>query len=108
MLGVTITSSMRSARRIFTRCLVCAARFGCNRAGRLRTALNLLKKPDIIKEMTSRTPRKSFEVYSTSDSVRIELYDNGVFDYDSVSVIYNKQLVIYKKVLQTNKPISFY
>lgn len=67
-----------------------------------------LKKPDIIKEMTSRTPRKSFEVYSTSDSVRIELYDNGVFDYDSVSVIYNKQLVIYKKVLQTNKPISFY
>ena len=67
-----------------------------------------LKKPDIIKEMTSRTPRKSFEVYSTSDSVRIELYDNGVFDYDSVSVIYNKQLVIYKQILQTNKPISFY
>ncbi len=67
-----------------------------------------LKNSDIIKEITSRTPRKSFEVYSTSDSVRIELYDNGVFDYDSVSVIYNKQLVIYKQLLQTNKPISFY
>lgn len=67
-----------------------------------------LKKPDIIEEMTARTPRKSFEVYSESDSVRIDLYDNGVFDYDSVSVIYNKDLVIYKQILQTTKPISFY
>lgn len=67
-----------------------------------------LKKPDIIEEMTRRTPRKLFEVHSASDSARVELYDNGVFDYDSVSVIYNKKLVIYKQLLQTNKPISFY
>ncbi len=67
-----------------------------------------LKKPDIIEEMTRRTPRKLFEVYSISDSAQVELYDNGVFDYDSVSVIYNKKLVIYKQLLQTNKPISFY
>jgi outer membrane protein OmpA-like peptidoglycan-associated protein len=67
-----------------------------------------LKRPTIIEQMTSRTPRKSFEVFSTSDSVRVDLYDNGVFDYDTVSVIYNKELVIYKQMLQTNKPIRFY
>jgi len=58
--------------------------------------------------MTSRTPKRSFEVLTTSDSVKVELYDNGVFDADSVSVIYNKELVIYKQLLQTNKPITFY
>ena len=67
-----------------------------------------LKKPTLIEQMTSRTPKKSFEVFSTSDSVKVELYDNGVFDYDTVSVIYNKSLVIYKEMLQTNKPIRFY
>jgi hypothetical protein len=36
------------------------------------------------------------------------LYDNGVFDNDSVSVIYNKQLTVYKQMLLTNKPIRFY
>jgi outer membrane protein OmpA-like peptidoglycan-associated protein len=67
-----------------------------------------LKNGDVINEMTSRTPKKFFEVYSRSDSVKVELYDNGVFDNDSVSVIYNKELVIYKRMLQTTKPISFY
>lgn len=67
-----------------------------------------LKNVDVINEMTSRTPRKSVEVFTTSDSVKIELYDNGVFDNDSVSVIYNKQLTVYKQMLQTNKPIRFY
>lgn len=81
--------------------------------GRMRIAelLDLtphLKQPSVIEEMTSRTPIKSFEVYSLSDSVKVELYDNGVFDYDSVSVIYNKQLVVYKQQLLTNKPIRFY
>lgn len=67
-----------------------------------------LKNPDVIAAMTSRTPQKSFEVYTRSDSVKVELYDNGVFDNDSVSVIYNKELVVYKRMLLTNKPISFY
>lgn len=67
-----------------------------------------VKKPSLIEQMTSRTPKRSFEVQTTSDSVKVELYDNGVFDNDSVSVIYNKELVIYKQLLQTNKPISFY
>ncbi|MDE3252109.1 MAG: OmpA family protein, partial [Bacteroidota bacterium] len=81
--------------------------------GRMRIAALLdmtprLKQPSIIDQMTSRTPKKSIDVYSVSDSVKVELYDNGVFDYDSVSVIYNKKLVIYQQQLLTNKPISFY
>lgn len=67
-----------------------------------------LKKPSLIEQMTSRTPRKAVEVYTTSDSVKVELYDNGVFDRDSVSVIFNKELVVYKEELQTSKPVSFY
>lgn len=67
-----------------------------------------VKKPSVIEQMTSRTPKRSFEVLTTSDSVKVELYDNGVFDDDSVSVIYNKELVIYKQLLQTHKPITFY
>lgn len=62
----------------------------------------------LVGEMTKRIPRKPLLLYSTSDSVRIDLYDNGVFDSDTVSVIYNKQLVSYKQLLLTNKPVTFY
>jgi outer membrane protein OmpA-like peptidoglycan-associated protein len=67
-----------------------------------------LKTPDVVEEMTRRVPRKPLILYSTSDSVRIDLYDNGVFDYDTVSVIYDKHLVSYKQLLRVNKPITFY
>lgn len=67
-----------------------------------------LKAPTVIESMTSRTPKKSVEVYTSSDSVKVELYDNGVYDKDSVSVIFNKELVAYKEELHTNKPVSFY
>ncbi|NCI47608.1 OmpA family protein [Sediminibacterium soli] len=65
-------------------------------------------KTGVIEEMTKRIPRQPLYVYSTSDSVRVDLYDNGVFDGDSVSVIFNKQLVAYQRVLQTSKPVTFY
>ncbi len=65
-------------------------------------------KTGVVAEMVKRIPRKPLFLYSVSDSVRIDLYDNGVFDYDTVSVIYDKQLVSYKQLLQTNKPIRFY
>lgn len=67
-----------------------------------------LKETDIINEMTKRIPKKPLQIYSTSDFVRIDLYDNGVFDYDTVSVIFNKQILVYKELLQVNKPISFF
>jgi|GEM_PF-710104 len=65
-------------------------------------------KNSVVTEMTKRIPRQPLLLYSSSDSVRVELYDNGVFDRDSVSVIFNKQLVSYKQELLTNKPIRFY
>jgi len=67
-----------------------------------------LKESEVIEEMTKRVPRKPIEVYSTSDSVRVDLYDNGVFDYDTVSVIFDKHIAVYKELLQVDKPISFY
>jgi outer membrane protein OmpA-like peptidoglycan-associated protein len=67
-----------------------------------------LKESEIIETMTKRVPRKPLEVFSTSDSVRIDLYDNGIFDYDTVSVIFDKHIAVYKELLQADKPISFY
>jgi outer membrane protein OmpA-like peptidoglycan-associated protein len=67
-----------------------------------------LKESDVINEMTKRIPKKPLQIYSTSDFVRIDLYDNGVFDFDTVSVIFNKQILVYKELLQVNKPISFF
>ncbi len=42
------------------------------------------------------------------DSVRIDLYDNAELDYDTVTVIYNKKLVQYKRLLEIKQPIRFY
>jgi len=43
----------------------------------------------------------------SEDSVRIDLYDNGEFDQDSISVFYNNKLVQYKQLLKTREPVSF-
>lgn len=67
-----------------------------------------IKNRLLVAEMSNRATSKIVNVYTSSDSVHIELYDNGVFDNDSISVIYNRKLVVYKKVLQVNSPISFY
>jgi outer membrane protein OmpA-like peptidoglycan-associated protein len=67
-----------------------------------------VKATNLVDEMKMRIPSKPLFVYTTSDSVRIDLYDNGSFDYDSLSVIYNKEIVAYKQLLRTNKPVSFY
>jgi len=44
----------------------------------------------------------------TDDSVRLDFYDNGTLDYDTLSVFFNNQLVQYKRLLDTKTPISFY
>ncbi len=44
----------------------------------------------------------------TDDSVRVDLYDNAVLDYDTVTVFFNNKLVEYKKLLETKEPIRFY
>lgn len=67
-----------------------------------------IKATNLVDEMRMRIPSKPLFVHTTSDSVRIDLYDNGSFDYDSLSVIYNKEIVVYKQILRTNKPVTFY
>lgn len=66
------------------------------------------KEQNLVEEMSKRVSRKPILLYTKSDSVHIEMYDNGEFDNDTISVIYNGKLVAFKQLLQTNKPISFY
>ena len=71
-------------------------------------AFEASKRKGNAEEMMKRIPKDPVYLFTTSDSVHIELYDNGVFDYDSISVIYNKKIVINNQVLKVDQPISFY
>ena len=66
------------------------------------------KEEDLIAEMSKRISKTPILLHTTSDSVHIELYDNGVFDRDTISIIYNGKLLIFKQQLQVDKAISFY
>ncbi len=44
----------------------------------------------------------------SDDSVRVDLYDNAEFDYDTVTLFYNNNLKQYKQLLNTKTPISFF
>ncbi len=61
----------------------------------------------IVEYLTKRINKKPIEIYTNADSVTVELYDSGIHDNDSVSVIYNSHLVVDKQELQVNKPIKF-
>ncbi len=76
--------------------------------GELLEFVPKVKATNLVDEMKMRIPSKPLFVYTTSDSVRVDLFDNGSFDYDSISVIYNKEIVVYKQLLRTNKPVTFY
>ncbi len=41
-----------------------------------------------------------------TDSVDVDLYDNGQFDADSISIFYNNKLIVHQQELNTRKPIS--
>jgi outer membrane protein OmpA-like peptidoglycan-associated protein len=73
-------------------------------------SLSKLKKEQerIINYLTKRVNKKPIYIYTTSDSVSVELYDSGVPDNDSVSVIFRKQIVVDKQVLNPSKPIKFW
>lgn len=59
----------------------------------------------LVKQRATVYSGKTFDF--NTDSVTVELYDNGELDYDSISVFYNNKLVVYKQQLDTKKPISF-
>ena len=68
--------------------------------------------PKIVTETEKQVKMRTKELVRildvAADSVSVELYDNGEMDYDSVSVFYNNQLVQYKQLLDTKKPIRFF
>lgn len=84
-----------------------------------------IAKQDTVRLPAIESPRQKLEREATTqlnmrvktlvrtldvseDSVKVDLYDNGDFDRDSVSIFYNNQLVEHRQELQTRKPISFY
>ncbi len=61
----------------------------------------------IVDYLTKRINKKPILIYVTTDTVSVEIYDNGIHDNDSVSVIYNKRIVVDKQELKVNQPIKF-
>jgi hypothetical protein len=55
-------------------------------------------------QFTTRETEVTNEIEVESDSLRIDLYDNGEIDGDIVSVFYNKQLILFNQKL-THKSI---
>ncbi len=66
-----------------------------------------LEQERIVEYLTKRINKKPILIYVSSDSVSIEIYDNGIHDKDSVSILYNKRIVVDKQELKVNKPIKF-
>ena len=61
----------------------------------------------IVEYLTKRINKKPIEVFTTADSVTVEIFDSGIHDKDSVSVIYNRRLIVDKHELKVDKPIKF-
>lgn len=61
----------------------------------------------IVEYLTKRFNKKPINVYVASDSVDVEIWDSGIHDGDSVSVVYNKRIIVDRKELKVNSPIRF-
>lgn len=57
--------------------------------------------PDAAKEVADRNFEKPQEVFFTSDSIVLALYDNGEVDGDTVSVLLNGEVIIARQCLKT-------
>jgi len=74
----------------------------------LDSLANLKKEQErIVEYMTKRINKKPIEILVSSDSVTVEIYDNGIHDKDSVSIIYNNRILVDRQELKVNKPIKF-
>lgn len=62
---------------------------------------------DALIQLNMRTKELVNTLEVSEDSVKVDLYDNGEFDHDTVSVFYNGKLMQLKQQLETRKPISF-
>ncbi len=75
-----------------------------------KNMLSINAEQDRIREyLTTRENKKSIMVNTFSDSLFIEVYDNGVYDHDTISVIFNNKLVVDRQEIGTNvkDPIRF-
>ncbi len=73
----------------------------------LDSMANLKREQErILSYMQKRINKKPIIIYVASDSVDIEIFDNGIHDKDTVSVLFNNKLIIDKKELKVNKPIK--
>jgi len=72
-------------------------------------SLAILKREQerIVEYLTKRINKKPIDVFVSSDSVTVEIYDNAIHDKDSVSIIFNNRIIVDKQELKVNKPIKF-
>ena len=62
----------------------------------------IIPVPKIIQERENSLVRK---IITNSPDIKIELYDNGEIDGDTITVYHNNELVAFKRML-TDKPIT--
>jgi len=73
----------------------------------LDSMANLKREQErILSYIQKRINKKPIIIYVASDSVDIEIFDNGIHDKDTVSVLFNNKIIIDKKELKVNKPIK--
>ena len=62
-----------------------------------------------IDSLKNRISLKPIVFYSAADSVTIDIFDNGNFDHDTISIIYNNNIVVSKNEISTDekKPVRF-
>lgn len=63
--------------------------------------------PPAIVNLNMRTKEIVRILDVSEDSVRVDLYDNGEYDQDSISVFFNNVQMVDRKELNTRIPISF-
>jgi hypothetical protein len=61
----------------------------------------------IVEYLTKRINKKPIDIFVSSDSVTIEIYDNAIHDKDSISIIFNNRIIVDRQELQIKKPIKF-
>jgi hypothetical protein len=61
----------------------------------------------IVNYLTKRINKKPILIYTEADSVNVEIYDSGIHDKDSVSIIYNNRIVVDRQELNVKSPIKF-
>jgi len=59
--------------------------------------------PDVIRKRNNQIVRT---FHTSAKEIKIELYDNGEIDGDTITVYHNNQLILWRKRL-TDKPLSF-